>query len=248
MAKSTARRTGGASGTGAWAGGTVRDRGGPRGGRGRAGGGRRSGGAPGADAFRRGVLTGAGAALAVAALVAVVVWAPLGGSAEERLREASAQRDREQVVALTTAAKATVADIAGVVEEMAEPPADAAQAGAWSAALTAAAAVYDDPPSGETATNVARGSLAAALDLLVEAAATAEVAAGLDGAERAAVAERAAAQRDLAVRVWSVGATQLDAVNVAAGNGHQHAFLPAGPGALTPDGAREGQGATAPSG
>ncbi len=176
------------------------------------------------------------------------MWAPLGGSAEQRLREDSARRDREQVVALTTTAKATVRDIAGVVEEMAEPPADAAQAAAWSATLGVAASAYDDPPSGETATNVARDSLAAAVDLLVEAAATAEVAAGLDGAERAVVGERAAAQRDLAVRVWSVGATQLDAVNVAAGNGHQHAFLPAGPGALTPDAAAEGEGATAPPG
>jgi len=189
------------------------------------------------------VLTGAGCALAVGALVTVVVWAPLGGSAEQDVREASARRDREQIVALTATAEATVRDIAGVVGAMADPPADAAEAEAWTATLTAAAAAYDDPPSGETATNVARGSLAAAVDLLVEAAATARVAAGLDGAERAAVLERAAAQRDLGVRVWSVGATQLDAVNVAAGNGHQHAFLPAGPGALTPDGAPEGESA-----
>jgi hypothetical protein len=56
--------------------------------------------------------------------------------------------------------------------------------------------------------------------------------------------EVAAGARDTAVTTWSVGATQLDQINVDAGHGHQHVFLPADPesGAFTPDDAPEGSG------
>lgn len=199
-----------------------------------------------AGAYRRGVLTGVGGTAAVVALAGVLVWAPVGSveRTAQELRVASAQRDREQIAELTATARATVADVAGIVGEMAGAPADGEQAADREAVLAEAAATYDDPPSGETATNVARGSLAAAADLLVEAATTQRFALDLDGEDRAAALERAAMQRDLAIRVWSVGATQLDAVNIDAGNGHQHAFLPpGGTGALTPDGAADGEGA-----
>jgi hypothetical protein len=54
----------------------------------------------------------------------------------------------------------------------------------------------------------------------------------------------AAKERDTAVTTWSVGGTQLDQINIDAGNGHQHVFLPADPGsgAFTADGAPEGSG------
>jgi len=51
-------------------------------------------------------------------------------------------------------------------------------------------------------------------------------------------------QLDLAVTTWSVGATQLDQINVDAGHGHQHVFLTGDEhsGAFTPDDAPEGTG------
>ena len=195
-------------------------------------GGRVPAAAPGetARAYRRGLLSGAGAVLAVALLTWAVVWTPLAESTEDRIRRESAARDQKQIVALTDTARDTVARVAPVLAAMA---AGEAPDEAWEPALREAAAAYDDPPSGETATNVARGALAAATDLLVSA-----TAAYPDDPERAAELRR------LAVRMWSVGATQLDAVNIEAGNGHQHVFLDAdGEGAFTPDGAPEGEGA-----
>jgi hypothetical protein len=46
--------------------------------------------------------------------------------------------------------------------------------------------------------------------------------------------------RDIAI--WAVGATELDQLNIDAGDGHAHVFLPAAPGqgAMTSDGSPEG--------
>ncbi|MFF5229764.1 hypothetical protein [Dactylosporangium sp. NPDC000521] len=62
-------------------------------------------------------------------------------------------------------------------------------------------------------------------------------------ADRAALLGLAGRQRDLAVAGWSVGATQLDQLNVDIGRGHQHVFLPSAPGqeAMTSDDSKEGE-------
>jgi hypothetical protein len=56
---------------------------------------------------------------------------------------------------------------------------------------------------------------------------------------------RARERRDLAVRAWSVAATQLDAINIATGYGHQHVYLGGSEsaGGLGADPAPEGSGA-----
>lgn len=207
------------------------------------------------------MLAGIGGLLAIQAVVGVLAFLllrPDGVEAEvARLRAEELARDREQITALTDQARETVATVTPTLEAMAAVlPAssegtvsgprvegDPATADRWVEELTRAAEAYDSPPSGSTATNVARGALAAAADVLVEAAATYRLA--LDAAEpgRSAGVARAAALRDLGVRTWSVGATQLDAINVEAGNGHQHAYLSGGSEAFSPDGAPEGEGA-----
>jgi hypothetical protein len=103
---------------------------------------------------------------------------------------------------------------------------------------------FANPPSGGTAVNVARSGFAAAVNELDLAVASYQAALALPERDRAAVLSVAARQRDTAVAGWSVAATQLDVVNIAAGFGHAHVFLPAvpGQGALTADGAPEGSG------
>lgn len=152
------------------------------------------------------------------------------------IRAADATRDQEQIVSLTDLARKTADDLAPVLTGMAQPTAPAADVATWRQTVAAAAKSFDDPPSGTTATNVARSSFAAAVDQLAVAVDTYQL-----GASARALADR---QRDLAVTTWSVGATQLDQVNVDAGHGHQHVFLEAGDhtGALTPDDAPEGSG------
>lgn len=211
--------------------------------------------APTGPVFRRGLYVGAVTVL----LIGAVIWAVTRPSAFEqdvaRLEQESATRDAEQVVELTDGARATVEEIAPVLGEMAAamPPGEdgatgpVAEAGAvdgWVSTLEEAATTYDDPPSGETTTNVARGSIANAMDQLVASAQTYRTALDADEALQPDVIARATEQRDLGVRVWSVGATQLDYVNVEAGNGHQHVYLPTdGVGGFTPDSSPEGDGA-----
>lgn len=173
----------------------------------------------------------------------------------DRLRAEFAERDRRQIEDLTTTARRTSETLAPALKEMSrylpagEAPAariaDPETVKGWKKAVNTADEEFGDPPSGETATNVARGSLDAAVDTLDSAVRTYETAAGLPPDERRPVLDRASESRDLAVRMWSVGATQLDAVNVEAGNGHQHVYLPAEGvgGAFTADPEPEGGGA-----
>src|SRR5690606_28418178 len=100
---------------------------------------------------------------------------------------------------------------------------------------------FADPPSGETATNVARSSLASAVRQLAVTVDTYAAARERTGSAREALIDLAVRQRANAIFAWSVGATALDAVNVDAGHGHQHVFLPTSEGgALTPDPEPEG--------
>ena len=91
--------------------------------------------------------------------------------------------------------------------------------------MSRAVALCDEPPSGAAATNVARHSLGASLGLLESAVDLLAVAVTAEGDLQAELVTRAGVQRDLAVQTWSVGATQLDAINIDAGLGHQHVYL-----------------------
>lgn len=158
----------------------------------------------------------------------------------EDIRAADAERDKAQIKSLTELARTTKDDLVPVVSGLAGD-ATAADVAGWQQTVAAAAESFDDPPSGMTATNVARGSLATAIDQLALAVSTYQQ--SLAGG--AGLRELATRQRDLAVATWSIGATQLDQVNVDAGYGHQHVYLqdsPDGAEAFTPDGEPEGTG------
>ncbi len=151
-----------------------------------------------------------------------------------------ATRDKEQIQALTGLARATKDALSPVAIAIGQPAAAAEEVAEWQRIVDETAKSFDDPPSGTTATNVARGSLAAAVDQLAVAVGTYQQ--SLTGGP--ALYDLAVRQRDIAVATWSVGATQLDQINIDAGFGHQHVFLEGDPGtgAFTPDGAPEGHG------
>ena len=123
------------------------------------------------------------------------------------------------------------------------PLAGAAAVGRWREAVRNENRYFAETVSGETGTNVARGGFGSALDALNESVETYALAVA-DRGHRQALLERARQQRDLAVRMWSVAATQLDAINIAVGYGHQHVFLggSAEVGGFTADPAPEGTG------
>jgi len=99
---------------------------------------------------------------------------------------------------------------------------------------------FAERPSAGTGVNIARSGLAASLQQLDSAVAA--YAQGLVAPDRESWLRASARQRDLAVVTWSVAATQLDMLNIEAGRGHRHVFLPSRPGqgALTADSAPEG--------
>jgi hypothetical protein len=175
-----------------------------------------------------------------------------------RLRRQTQVRDREQVQELTERMRGASEDLQPVLAGLARtfPPgqddrlgelATAADIRAWREPLRETDAYFDESPSGETGTNVARGGFSAAIDVLVGAVDTYELALQSDD-RRGALLERAREQRNLAVRSWSVAATQLDAINIATGFGHQHVHLgnTAEAGGFGADPAPEGSGATEP--
>jgi hypothetical protein len=172
-----------------------------------------------------------------------------------RLREQTQVRDKEQVAELTERMRGTVDALAPVLDglgrtlppgedEQVGPVADAAAVERWRRAVRTENKYFAETVSGETGTNVARGGFAAALDALNEAVETYRLAVEQPGARRALL-ERARQQRDLAVRTWSVAATQLDAINIATGYGHQHVYLGGSEaaGGFGADPAPEGSGA-----
>lgn len=149
------------------------------------------------------------------------------------IREADAARDKVQIKSLTELARTMRDDLTPIITGL-EGEATPADVTAWQQTVDAAVREFDDPPSGATATNVARGSLATAVDQLAIA---------VDTYQRG-LRDVAMRQRDLAVTTWSVGATQLDQVNIDAGYGHQHVYLQGNPNgeAFTPDSVPEGTG------
>jgi hypothetical protein len=213
------------------------------------------------------------AVLVPLAVIAVLV---LGGNEEEpapsqtsatasdrveaeaaRLRRESAARDKEQIEDLTTRTRSMVDEFTPVIVGLGRtlPPgtkrtgslATAVQVDSWRVRVREADKYFADTVSGETATNVARNGFANAVDVLLETVETYSLALD-EPSTRAALLERARSQRDLAARTWSTAATQLDAINIDAGFGHQHVTFPssAGPGAVPPDALPEGTDAETP--
>jgi hypothetical protein len=172
-----------------------------------------------------------------------------------RLREQTQVRDREQVQELTNRMRGMVDELQPVLSGLARtfppgrdnrtgPLVAASRVEQWQRPLREADRYFENPPSGETGTNVARGGFASSIDALVGAVDTYRLALQAGG-ERGPLLERAREQRNLAIRTWSVAATQLDAINIATGFGHQHVYLGASEavGGFGADPAPEGSGA-----
>jgi hypothetical protein len=185
-------------------------------------------------------------ALAVGVFIGVQVAGPSATeSMEASFREQDARRDVTQIAELTTRARDTAKAVKPILDGMA-PAADAAavtdaQVAQWKQLIGKEVQAYSVTVSGMTATNVARGGLRNAVDQLAAAVdlyAAARTAAG----SRQTLTQLAIRQRDLAVATWSVAATQLDQINIDAGNGHQHVYLDTTTqdGAMTGDGLPEG--------
>ncbi|HEY8340479.1 MAG TPA: hypothetical protein VIK95_11445 [Egibacteraceae bacterium] len=169
------------------------------------------------------------------------------------------ERDRQQIQELTEQARTLVEDLSPMLDEMAaalpseeEPaqPVDRQTVEGWRTTTAEAAAVFENPPSGATGTNVARQSFAVGVDTLAAAVETYALALDAQGEQQTALLRQASTQRDLAVRSWGIGATQLDQINVDAGFGHQHVYLDSSgtEGAMTADEAEEGSGAVEDAG
>ncbi len=197
------------------------------------------------------------AAFLIGALVAggLVFWTTRPSSIEQvadQIRAESALRDKTQITTLTELARTTRDRLVPVTEGLSRAmPVDGtagpavvsdADVESWRKAATAAVDGFADPPSGETATNVARSTLASAVRQLATTVDTYASARALEGTARTTALDLAVRQRTNALFAWSVAATALDALNVDAGNGHQHVFLPTSPGEgeLTPDTEPEG--------
>jgi hypothetical protein len=229
---------------------------------------------PAAEPTRRGFWLGvlaAAALLVPAGVIAVVLTSggddPAPATAQvddeveseaERLRRETQVRDKEQVQELTDRMRATAEDLAPVLAGFARtlPPGEdrvgplprAAQVERWDALVKEADEFFAETVSGETGTNVARGGFGASLDALIEATTSLELA--LEQPDiRDRLLEQARRQRDLGVRTWGVAATQLDAINIATGFGHQHVYLggPGVEGSFGADPAPEGSGAEEPT-
>lgn len=172
-----------------------------------------------------------------------------------KLRRQTQVADKEQVKELTDRMRGTVDALAPVLAGMGRtfppgeddklgPPASAAAVNGWRRTVREEDEFFAETVSGETGTNVARGGFAASLDALTEAVESYGLALEQPAA-RSALLERARRQRDLALRTWAVAATQLDAINIATGYGHQHVYLGGSEaaGGFGADPAPEGSGA-----
>ncbi|WP_216592442.1 hypothetical protein [Verrucosispora sioxanthis] len=199
--------------------------------------------------------------IVAAAAAAVLVAAPAGGlvghavgrpdpteASVAKMRQADAER-AQQIVELTELAHRTGEELAPIIRavrqdaEAGRTP-ERAQVDKWQQTMQRLIAQFADPPSGMTATNVARGGLRSAVDQAAVAVDSVALALAGPTTGRAERMQLAARQATLAVTTWSVAATQLDQVNIDAGQGHQHVHLDVGEveGALGPDGSAEGAG------
>jgi hypothetical protein len=169
-------------------------------------------------------------------------------AAVDELRAAEQRRDVVQIQELTSVARTTrvaleplLADLDAALDG--SGPAPSADVAGWRTNVAGLVERHADSPSGTTATNVARGAFRTALTDLAIAVDLYATTSGLPAAQRPAVVEQVRRLRTAATVAWSVAATQLDQINVEAGLGHQHVFLPGAPGsgAFTSDDAPEGR-------
>ncbi|GGM00305.1 hypothetical protein [Micromonospora yangpuensis] len=162
------------------------------------------------------------------------------------LRRAETERDVQQIADLTALARQTRDQLSPILTALRPdgPAPDPAQARQWQQTMRTVAEPFANPPSGSTATNVARGGLRSAVDQAAVAVDAYALAAESPAANRKALTDIAVRQATLAATTWSVAATQLDQINIDAGHGHQHVYLDTGQdgGAFTPDHAPEGTG------
>ncbi|WP_406068932.1 hypothetical protein [Micromonospora sp. NBC_01638] len=170
-------------------------------------------------------------------------------SAVADIREAEAKRDSQQIVELTATARRLGEEISPILTALrADTPTSGQpgpeQARQWQQTMLRAAEPFANPPSGTTATNVARGGLRSAVEQASLAVESYLLAVTGPPTQRTALTELAKRQAVQAAASWSVAATQLDQVNIDAGQGHQHVYLDTSPGggAFTSDGAAEGSG------
>jgi hypothetical protein len=199
------------------------------------------------------VLVAVGVLLVTAVTGALIGYAAGRPSATDstitELKNAEAARDVQQIADLTTMAREIRDQVTPMLAAMtpdtpaAQKP-NAAQIRQWQQTMGQVEAKFENPPSGTTATNVARGGLRNAVQqarLAVDGYAAALSAPAGQRQQWLDVAKR---QGALAVTAWSVAATQLDQINIDAGHGHQHVHLDLGQheGAFTADGTPEGPG------
>ncbi|WP_157519705.1 hypothetical protein [Herbidospora daliensis] len=193
------------------------------------------------------------AAIAVAGSLGYLFGAPdPAETSAAEMRAAEMKRDVQQVTELTSMARATAGEITPVMAGLGEalPPGGAlaartptdAEVADWQRVMKQAVERHAVTPSGTTATNVARGAFRTAVDGMAVAVDTYAFCRTLGTDVRAGCLDVARRQRTTGVMTWSVAATQLDAVNVDAGNGHQHVYLSSTPGegGMTADGVPEG--------
>lgn len=199
-------------------------------------------------------------ALLVAAAVGLFIGVQMAGpsatdTAIASLRAEEAERDAAQIVALTALARSTAEQVKPVVAGLRSglPVADTGAAAAqpvtdkqldqWKQILVQQVERHKDAPSGSTGTNIARNGLRNAVSQLSVALDTFAAARALPAEHRAPVLAVASRQRLLAVNDWSVAATQLDQINIDAGQGHQHVYLTDSSegGAIVGDGSPEGR-------
>lgn len=201
---------------------------------------------------RNRLLLGVAAAALVTGLLGGLIGYSVGRPSQTeasiaRLQQADAERDVRQIIELTELAHRTGDELSPILTAIRQAsdagrPPEAAQVRQWQETMRRLTERFADPPSGTTATNVARGGLRSAVEQAAIAVDTLTLAEPANAAgERLALAAR---QATVAVTTWSVAATQLDQINIDAGQGHRHVHLDTGgaDGALSPDGAAEGHG------
>lgn len=208
--------------------------------------------------FRKGLMVGAGAGLALALVTGLLFAFNSTGSSDsttkaaDQIRAQDAARNKQQVKQLTDQARALAGRLQPILQQMehtlphdagtAPHPADAAEAAQWKTVTSKAVTDLGHPPSGDTGYNIARADFAAAVRALDGAVDSYQLSLGAPAALGGKLTSRAGSQRDQGVDIWSIGATALDVANIDAGYGHQHVFLSVIPDgqALSPDDLPEG--------
>jgi hypothetical protein len=192
-------------------------------------------------------------AVAIAGSLGYLFGLPDAGQAAiADMREAEAKRDVRQISELTATARVTAGELNGVLSGLvkalpqdgtpAVQPAEPAEIDGWQRVLRQAVDRHAETPSGMTGTNVARMGFRNAVNAVAITIDTYAAGQRLPVKLRQDFLDLAARQRTAAVAAWSVAATQLDQINVNAGNGHQHVYLTSAPGegAMSADTVPEG--------